>query len=170
MKWLLMAISEALEWKMSSTKEGLFNFLFTSLFHPCTKRGQWFFTCPECFQPNGTVRNWGLPGTNWSREEKRGHNRIQTGKGTVAALAVQYLRYKYLWVPMSCCPKARVWQMTTDKLILSLVCAHSECECAFSCIYWLQRMQHTNIPRQKWELWLNSTKVFVDLNSSKIIK
>lgn len=29
---------------------------------------------------------------------------------------------------ISCCPKAGVWQMTTDKLTVSLVSAHSECE------------------------------------------
>lgn len=52
-----------------------------------------------------------------------------------------------LSVYISCCPKARVWQMTTDKQIVLLVSAHSDPQCDFSCIYCLQRMQHINIPR-----------------------
>lgn len=104
-----MPISEALEWKMSSTKEGLFNFLLTSLFHPCAKRGQWFSTCPEFFQPNETVRNWGLPGTKLSREEESQQSTDRQGQSSSSGT-------KSLWVCMSCSPKAGVWQMTTDKL------------------------------------------------------
>lgn len=91
MKWLLMTISEALGQKMSSTKEGLFNFLFTSLFHPC-KEGSVIFHLSRMFPTQWNSKE--LRTTNWSGERKRSHSRVQTSKGRVAALAIQFLRYK----------------------------------------------------------------------------